>query len=572
MARFGNGKNMKNTTPILVITGLAIAAAVGVAGLTRDKWMGQPTPSVATTEPAPAPAPAETAAPAEAPAQPEQTAAAPAAEAPATAEQPAPAPAQPEQTAAAPAAEAPAAPAETPAEPAQTAAVQPEAVQPEAAQPEAEPAPNTAAEPQVPAFDTVRVEKTGEAVIAGRAEAGSEVVVKLDGQEIGRTVANSDGAFVVVPEQPLPAGSGAMTIEATGKSDLQTVVSEQSVAIIVPEGQKQQALVAVVSPDAPTKVLQKPEPPAEEAKVAEAAPAEQPAAEQPAAEQTPAKLVSIDAVDYDTAGNIVFSGQGEVGNTARVYVDNNFLGDAPVGEDGRWTFAGTADVAQGVHTLRVDGLDAQGNVVNRVEVPFFREEQTKVAEATPPAAPAVEEPAAEAPAATEAAPAEQPAQQPETAAAEPAPAAPEQPAQDMASAEQPAAEQPAAEQPAAEQPVAEQPAAEQPAATEAAQETTGQAQETAAATAPVAESAPAPKEGRIVIQPGNNLWRISRVLYGTGNKFTMLYEANKDQIRNPNLIYPGQVFRTPEVLPKAETIDPHRRDPLQPDENAATAQ
>ena len=53
----------------------------------------------------------------------------------------------------------------------------------------------------------------------------------------------------------------------------------------------------------------------------------------------------------------------------------------PVGDDGRWTFSGTADVAKGVHTLRVDGLDGQGKVVNRVEVPFFREDQTKMAEA-----------------------------------------------------------------------------------------------------------------------------------------------------------------------------------------------
>jgi len=214
----------------------------------------------------------------------------------------------------------------------------------------------------------------------------------------------------------------------------------------------------------------------------------------------------------------------------------------------------------------VDGLDAQGNVLNRVEVPFFREEQTKVAEVTPPAAP--EAPAAEQPAA------EQPATQPETTAAATPEAAP--------AAEAPAAEAPAAEATAAEQaaPAAEQPApAEQPAATETAaapaagEQPAAEAEETTtAAAAPEAASPPAAKEGRIVIQPGNNLWRISRVLYGTGNKFTMLYEANKDQIRNPNLIYPGQVFRTPEVAPKAETIDPHRRKPLQPDENSAGAQ
>jgi nucleoid-associated protein YgaU len=127
----------------------------------------------------------------------------------------------------------------------------------------------------------------------------------------------------------------------------------------------------------------------------------------------------------------------------------------------------------------------------------------------------------------------------------------------------------------AEQPAkAEEPAPGQTAETNAPavqQETAQQSQDTVAATAQDATAA-TPKEGRIVIQPGNNLWRISRVLYGTGNKFTMLYEANKDQIRNPNLIYPGQVFRTPEVAAKANTIDPHRRNPLTPEESAGSAQ
>ena len=147
---------------------------------------------------------------------------------------------------------------------------------------------------------------------------------------------------------------------------------------------------------------------------------------------------------------------------------------------------------------------------------------------------------------------------------------------------EPAAEQPAAEQPAA-QPEASAPAAEQPAAAEttapAATETaaqpqqTTQTEETAAAQTPAEAGAEVlPKDGRIVIQPGNNLWRISRVLYGSGNKLTMLYEANKDQIRNPNLIYPGQVFKTPDIAPKSETVDPKRRVPLKPEETGAAAQ
>jgi nucleoid-associated protein YgaU len=544
---------MKNTTPILVLTGLAIVAAAGIAGLTREQWMGKPVPAVATPEPVPAPAPAEkpaataeatTAAPAETAASP--TPAAPAEQATAAATPPS-LPAEPTPVVQPPAPEQPQAeqPAAEPLkQPEQTAAVQPEAPAATETKPVQKPAP----EVQLPTFDTVRVEKTGEAVIAGRAQPGSEVVVKLDGQEIGKTIANEDGAFVVVPDKPLPAGSGAITIEATGKGGMKAVTSKQSVAVIVPEGQ-QQAMVAIVSPDAPTKVLQKPEPPAEPPKTAE--PAAAPAAEQPATEQKPAKLVSIDAVDYDAGGNIVFSGQGEKGNTARIYVDNRFLGDAPVGDDGRWTFSATSNISQGVHTLRVDGLDAKGSVVNRVEVPIFREDQTKVAAATPPAAPA------------------------QTSEAEqPAPAQP-----DAAESEAPAtAAAPAAEQPPSDSSgqttVAEQPAqTKEPAAATAPQkETTQQSQDTVAATAPATVSPAVPKDGRIVIQPGNNLWRISRVLYGDGKKFTMLYEANKDQIRNPNRIYPGQVFRTPEVAAKVNMIDPKRREPLKPEEAAVTAE
>lgn len=52
--------------------------------------------------------------------------------------------------------------------------------------------------------------------------------------------------------------------------------------------------------------------------------------------------------------------------------------------------------------------------------------------------------------------------------------------------------------------------------------------------------------GRVVVQPGNSLWRIARRLYGDGFQYTVIYQANADQIRDPDLIYPGQVFNTPD--------------------------
>lgn len=53
----------------------------------------------------------------------------------------------------------------------------------------------------------------------------------------------------------------------------------------------------------------------------------------------------------------------------------------------------------------------------------------------------------------------------------------------------------------------------------------------------------------LIIRRGDNLWRIARRLYGRGVRYSTIYEANTDQIRDPDRIYPGQVF----VLPKGDT-------------------
>ncbi len=54
--------------------------------------------------------------------------------------------------------------------------------------------------------------------------------------------------------------------------------------------------------------------------------------------------------------------------------------------------------------------------------------------------------------------------------------------------------------------------------------------------------------GRLVIvQPGNSLWRIARRTYGGGIRYALIYEANRDQIRDQDLIYPGQIFVLPSL-------------------------
>jgi len=48
-----------------------------------------------------------------------------------------------------------------------------------------------------------------------------------------------------------------------------------------------------------------------------------------------------------------------------------------------------------------------------------------------------------------------------------------------------------------------------------------------------------------VVSKGDNLWEISRRIYGTGLRYTVIYEANQWQIRNPNLIHPHQIIALP---------------------------
>lgn len=61
---------------------------------------------------------------------------------------------------------------------------------------------------------------------------------------------------------------------------------------------------------------------------------------------------------------------------------------------------------------------------------------------------------------------------------------------------------------------------------------------------PTADGAAAPVS--IIVQPGNNLWTLARLHYGSGVLYTQIFTANSDLIGDPDLIYPGQIFRLPE--------------------------
>ncbi|WP_051903895.1 LysM peptidoglycan-binding domain-containing protein [Neorhizobium vignae] len=66
----------------------------------------------------------------------------------------------------------------------------------------------------------------------------------------------------------------------------------------------------------------------------------------------------------------------------------------------------------------------------------------------------------------------------------------------------------------------------------------------------------------VIIRRGDTLWQISRRVYGQGVRYTTIYLANEDQIRNPDVIQPGQIFGVPDAArPDAEEL--HRQRMIQ---------
>ncbi len=75
--------------------------------------------------------------------------------------------------------------------------------------------------------------------------------------------------------------------------------------------------------------------------------------------------------------------------------------------------------------------------------------------------------------------------------------------------------------------------------------------ENVALTAPKLEKT----SGAVIIRRGDTLWHISRRVYGRGIRYTTIYTANRDQIKNPHRIWPGQIFDVPGESNEGEAAD-----------------
>jgi len=303
---------------------------------------------------------------------------------------------------------------------------------------------------------------------------------------------------------------------------------------------------------------------------------------QPAApeEATPEVLaaVSIDSISYTDAGAVMVSGRGNPSAFVRLYLDNALAATTQIDDAGLWSTQ-LEDVAGGLYELRADEVDETAKVLSRVVTPFKRETPETVARARAQAEAVAEAEAAaqEAEAPTEkttetvAAP-EAVGEEEATAEAAPVVSKPKvaSDASDTSSPEVASVED-AVEETSETEAVSSEPLATSPGASDAEvtakQETSvveaapsSSPEETDAPTAvqtteaapqvePETKPEPAaaqPPVRIVTVQPGATLWAIARDRYGEGQLYLQVFEANKDKIRDPDLIYPGQVFTVPE--------------------------
>lgn len=273
------------------------------------------------------------------------------------------------------------------------------------------------AEPALPSFDIVRVDRTGYAVIAGRAKPGSEVTIYANEAELAKVPAEPDGSWVIATDTPLDAGPVELSLSMRTE-DGTVIRSEDTIVIYVPEREGDLPLVLRTTPGGATEVLQDP--------------AERPEGLGP---------LSLDVIDYDDAGAVIFSGRATPGRVVELYINRRLIGRVAADDEGRWMIAPEAQIAPGVYDLLVIQLDESGRPEYAIELPFERASMDDIQL----------------------------------------------------------------------------------------------------------------RDGKVIVQPGNSLWRIARRAYGRGAQYTIIYAANAAQIRNPDLIYPGQIFDVPDAEQAEET-------------------
>ncbi|MBT7559558.1 MAG: LysM peptidoglycan-binding domain-containing protein [Rhodobacterales bacterium] len=267
---------------------------------------------------------------------------------------------------------------------------------------------NIIAEPEAviennPAFDLVRVDEDGSAIIAGSAKPNSEVRLLVDGKELETAETDASGAFAILTT--IPSGEKPLELQLEDVND--SNIKSADTVLIIPNKEAEGSGPKIIIAESDGKIIVQEQ--------NDIAPKIQP--------------LSLDTINYAASGDVILAGRASSEQIVRVYVDNKpvVLGEVT---DGKWNFE-IPNIEEGIYTLRVDAINNEGKVVDRVESPFQRVIREM-------------------------------------------------------------------------------------------------------------------EDGQATIQPGFTLWKLAELKYGFGMRYVQIFEANRDSIKDPDLIYPGQVFQIPE--------------------------
>ena len=433
----------------------------------------------------------------------------------------------------------------------------------------------------VPRFDLVRIEDDGSALIAGLAEGTGYVILSVDGVEFpgARSNLNGSGQFVIFAFLPPKLTPQALRLNLYTDGENGLIVSDEIVFVAAaPKNENQEEVVASVSEDTAEidpelEALPQTEdvvatvsedtaemdpqlealPQTEDVvasvseETAEIDPQPEPVMQTEASagsattkvllvDETGVKIlqdgeeagpfitVSIDTISYNLQGDVSIGGRAAGRGFVRIYLDNRAITTSQISDSGYWT-VDLLNVEAGLYTLRVDELNSVGDVMSRSETPFKREEPTELAALMAETDEVVVDDAAEA----------------ETVAA----------ASDTLKSYTAGKVQQESE------------------ITQTVVDVQAQVKNLAASASDIyfeVEASGASSKGvggepveldaylrapsatfRVkTVQPGSTLWAIAKESYGAGIEYFKVFDANKERIRDPDLIYPGQVFEIPD--------------------------
>ena len=397
--------------------------------------------------------------------------------------------------------------------------------------------------PVEPSFGLVRVERDGSAVIAGEGPA-NEVVELIDGQtKLAETKINTSGEFVFVLDEPLSPGAHELFLRVIPKDGTPTLSSSFAFVDVPKPKTIGEVTVLLAEAGKPTQLLQKPQDlsigdeakpesnvvtATAQSKITLAKPEQTNAEEINLNEETAAAPVKtkkteasslapvlIEAADVEN-GKIFIAGTGEPLTSINIYLENDLLGSTQVAENGAFLFEGSTELGPGRYDIRADMTKGGANVLARAEVTLVHE--PKVVADLPK----------------------------------------EEPKEEVASVE-PQVKTADEEQPVSPAEVVE----EQEELIRVVEETNSnddtkiktEVEQTASIETPKAievedTSQQDKKEiqtgSAVIIRRGDNLWTVARRNYGAGIRYTTIFDANRDQVRDPHRIYPGQVLKIPE--------------------------